>query len=110
MPFYVYILKCADDSYYTGSTSDIQRRLYEHQSGAIPTSYTFSRRPVELVWSIEAATWREALDFEHQVKGWSRAKKEALIRGDWNGIHEVVKAERIKRESEKKLSKGSAKS
>ncbi len=106
MPFYVYILKCADDSYYTGSTSDIDRRLYEHQSGASSSAYTFSRRPVELVWSAEANSRREALDFEFQVKGWSRAKKEALIRGDWNGIHKIVKAERKTREAEKKKLQG----
>ncbi len=102
MPYYVYLLKCADDSYYTGSTNDVERRLYEHQSGAILTSYTFSRHPVELAWSGEFATRREALDFEYQVKGWSRAKKEALIRNDWNGIHEIVKVERKTREAEKK--------
>ncbi len=102
MPFYVYILKCADDSYYTGSTSDIDRRVYEHQSGASSSAYTFSRRPVELVWSAEVASRREALVFEHQVKGWSRAKKESLIRSDWNGIYEIVKAERKTREAEKK--------
>ncbi len=112
MPYYVYLLKCADDSYYTGSTNDVERRLHEHQSGANSTAYTFSRRPVELVWSGEFATRREALDFEYQVKGWSRAKKEALIRNDWDGIHEIVKVERKTREAEKKklkaLSQGSS--
>lgn len=116
MPYYVYLLKCADDSYYTGSTNDVERRLYEHQSGANSTAYTFSRRPVELVWSGEFATRREALDFEYQVKGWSRAKKEALIRNDWDGIHDIVKVERKTREAAKKevenqtiaLSEGSA--
>lgn len=102
MPYYVYLLKCADNSYYTGSTNDVERRLHEHQSGANSTAYTFSRRPVELVWSGEFATRREALDFEYQVKGWSRAKKEALIRNDWDGIHQIVKAERKTREAEKK--------
>jgi predicted GIY-YIG superfamily endonuclease len=105
MPFYVYILKCSDGSYYTGSTHDLARRLWEHQQGVSPAAYTRSRRPVELVWSSEAATRREALDFEHEVKGWTRAKKEALIRGDWDGIHEIVKAERKSLEAEKKLSK-----
>jgi predicted GIY-YIG superfamily endonuclease len=104
MRFYVYLLKCADDSYYTGSTSDIERRYWEHQQGTAPTSYTCSRRPVELVWAGEFQTRREALDFEHQVKGWTRAKKEALSREDWNGIHEIVKAERERREAERKPS------
>jgi predicted GIY-YIG superfamily endonuclease len=103
MPFYVYILKCADDSYYTGSTNDISRRLWEHEQGSGATAYTNSRRPVQLIWSCEIASRLEALDFEHQIKGWSRAKKEALIRGDWNGIHEIVKNERKRREAEKRL-------
>ncbi|MCG2788078.1 MAG: GIY-YIG nuclease family protein [Anaerolineae bacterium] len=104
MQFYVYLLKCADDSYYTGSTSDVERRLWEHQQGTNPTSYTHSRRPVELVWAGEFQTRREALDFEHQVKGWTKAKKEALCREDWNGIHKIVKAERKRREAERKSS------
>lgn len=106
MPYYVYILKCSDNSYYTGSTHDLSRRLWEHEQGASPTAYTNSCRPVELVWSSEAATRREALEFEHKVKSWSRAKKEALIRGDWNGIHEIVKDERKSREAVKKGLKG----
>jgi predicted GIY-YIG superfamily endonuclease len=101
MPYYVYILKCADGSYYTGSTSDLSKRLWEHQEGVSPFAYTFSRRPVELVWSEEVATYHEALTHERQIKGWSRAKKEALIRGDFQAIHEIVKVERIKRGSKK---------
>ena len=106
MPSYVYILKCADGSYYTGCTSDLSRRMWEHEQGVSPAAYTNSRRPVELVWSGEAASRREALEFEHQVKGWTRAKKEALIRDNWNDIHETVKAERKTREAKKKLLKG----
>ena len=94
MSFYVYILKCSDSSYYTGSTNDLSRRLWEHQEGVSPFAYTFSRCPVELVWSEEVATYHEALTHERQVKGWSRAKKDALIRGDFDAIHEIVKAER----------------
>jgi predicted GIY-YIG superfamily endonuclease len=102
MPYYVYLLKCADDSYYIGSTQDVERRLWQHQQGTDPTSYTHSRHPVELVWAGEFQTRREALAFEHQAKGWNRAKKEALSREDWNGIHEIVKAERKRREIERK--------
>jgi len=94
MSYYVYILKCSDDSYYTGSTNDICRRILEHQVGVSPFAYTFSRRPVELVWSEEVTTYHEALNHERQIKGWSRAKKEALIRGDFEGIHLIVKTER----------------
>jgi len=57
MPYYVYILKCADGSYYTGSTDDLSKRIWQHQEGVTPGSYTFSRRPVELVWSEEVATY-----------------------------------------------------
>jgi putative endonuclease len=102
MPYYVYILKCSDGSYYTGSTNDLSRRFLEHQTGASPSSYTFSRRPVELVWSEEVETYHEALTHEHQIKGWNRAKKEALIRDDWDGIHQIVCDERKKREQAKK--------
>ena len=98
MPYYVYILKCSDGSYYTGSTNDISKRIWEHQEGVRPFAYTFSRRPVELVWSEEVATYHEAQTHEKQIKGWSRVKKEALICGEFECIHEIVKAERTRRE------------
>jgi tRNA/rRNA methyltransferase len=83
--FWAYILRCSDGSYYTGHTDDLEGRIAGHQSGLIP-GYTQERRPVELVWSQEFAGRGEALAAERQVKGWSRAKKEALIRGDWDAI------------------------
>lgn len=82
MSFHVYILRCADGSYYTGHTEDLERRVAEHQAGTIP-GYTHDRRPVELMWSQEVATLAEALERELQVKDWSRKKKEALFRADW---------------------------
>lgn len=85
MSFYVYILRCADGSYYTGHTDDLERRVAEHQSGAIP-GYTHDRRPVELKWAQDFPTRIEALERERQVKDWSRAKKEALFAGDWQAI------------------------
>jgi predicted GIY-YIG superfamily endonuclease len=97
MPHFVYIVKCSDNSYYVGSTSDLARRLSEHQNG-VAKGYTLSRRPVTLVWSSEFLTEHDAFVFERQVKGWSRAKKEALFRDDWHGIHEIVKQERKERE------------
>ena len=106
MSYTVYILHCSDGSYYTGSTDDIDRRLFEHQDGASPSAYTFRRRPVKLVWSEEVATLDEALLHEHQIKGWSRAKKEALIRGDFQAIHEIVRDERKRREREKRKGNG----
>ena len=101
MPYTVYMLLCSDGSYYTGSTDDIGRRLFEHQEGLSPTAYTFRRRPVKLVRSEEVETLGEALLHEHQIKGWGRAKKAALIKGDFQAIHEIVREERKRREKEK---------
>jgi putative endonuclease len=105
MPYIVYILECSDGSYYTGSAADLSKRLWEHETGASPVAYTYSRRPVKLVWtSEEVARYSDALRFERQIKGWSRAKKEALIRGSYEAVHEVVKHERKQRERNKKES------
>ena len=103
MLYVVYILECADGSYYTGSGADLSQRLWQHESGASPTSYIFSRRPVKLVWtSKEVRNYSQALQWERQIKGWSRAKKQALIRGDFDSIHEIVKMERKRNERIKK--------
>ncbi|HEY57025.1 MAG TPA: GIY-YIG nuclease family protein [Anaerolineae bacterium] len=99
---YVYILRCADGSYYTGVTTDLARRLEEHQQGLNPRAYTFRRRPVRLVWAHEVATYEEALRLERQIKGWRRAKKEALIRGDFEALHQLVTEERRQRERQKR--------
>ena len=98
MPYVVYILECADGSYYTGSAANLSKRLWEHETGASSSAYTYSRRPVKLVWaSEEVARYSDALRFERQIKGWSRAKKEALIRGSYEAVHEVVKQEQKQR-------------
>jgi predicted GIY-YIG superfamily endonuclease len=102
MSYTVYILLCSDGSYYTGSTDDVGRRLFEHQERLSPTAYTFRRRPVKLVWSEEVASLDEDLLHEHQIKGWGRAKKRALIRGDFQAVHEIVRDERKRREKGKK--------
>jgi putative endonuclease len=102
MSYAIYILKYSHGTYYTGLTKDLEARVREHEMGAHPESYTFSRRPVKLVWSIMTESYREAFQWEHQIKGWSRAKKEALIRGDIDRIHEIVKEEGSKREKNKK--------
>lgn len=101
MPYAIYILKCFDGTYYTGSTKELDARVQEHQSGVHPDAYTYHRRPVELVWSEVVESYHEAFQWEHQIKGWSREKKEALIRGDIHGIHEIVKSERKRREKTK---------
>ena len=84
-PFYVYILRCADGSYYVGHTDDIVLRLEQHENGEV--GYTSLRKPVELMWQGEFETREGALAFELQIKGWSRAKKEALMAGDWDRVH-----------------------
>ena len=91
MSFYVYILLCADGSYYAGHTEDIERRMAAHQRGEIP-GYTFTRRPLRLVFVEEFSSRETAFERERQVKGWSRKKKEALIQGDWKRLKELARA------------------
>ena len=85
MSFHVYILRCVDYSYYVGHTDDLQRRIAQHDAGQIP-GYTDGRRPVRLVFAQEFSTREEALAAERQLKGWSRAKKEALILENWERV------------------------
>jgi predicted GIY-YIG superfamily endonuclease len=82
MAYFVYILRCADGTYYTGYTGNLPQRYKQHQSGAIPRSYTKSRRPVELVWAGEFETKEEARSNEKKIKRWSTERKEVLIRED----------------------------
>lgn len=89
MPW-LYIVKCSDGSYYTGTTSELEKRLSEHQAG-IPGAYTFDKRPVEFVFTEGFSSWPEAVAREMQVKGWSRNKKEALIQGDWERLKNLAK-------------------
>ncbi len=89
-PFFAYMLRCSDGSFYVGHTDELERRVVQHQRGEIE-GYTSSRRPVALVWSEEFPTREEALLVELQLKGWTRAKKEALIRGDWGSIKALAR-------------------
>ena len=89
--FHVYMLRCADGSYYIGHTDKLDGRLWQHQQG-ICCDWTRYRRPVKLVWCVEASTREEAIAFERRIKGWSRAKKEALIVGDWERINWLARA------------------
>ena len=91
MPFYTYMLHCADRSFYIGHTDDLQTRVAQHEAGAIP-GHTQNRRPIKLVWSQEFGTRMEALEAERQIKGWSRAKKLALIREDWSLISTLARS------------------
>ena len=87
--YYVYILKCKDDSYYTGFTNNLEKRINQHAEGINPTCYTYSRRPLKLVFSNAFSNPKEGIAFEKRVKGWSRAKKEALINGDFIKLIEL---------------------
>jgi putative endonuclease len=80
MAFYTYMLLCADGKYYVGHTDNLEIRIAQHHSGLFG-GYTLRRRPVQLVWSDNFPTRYEALTIERQLKGWSKAKKAALVAG-----------------------------
>jgi putative endonuclease len=86
---WTYIVECADKSYYVGSTTDLDRRLWEHNEG-LGAKYTRRRRPVRLVYAEEFARVRDAYEWEKQIQGWGRAKREALIRGDYDALPELA--------------------
>ena len=90
MTFSTYMLQCFDGHFYIGHTDDLEARVAVHQSGAFG-GYTRSRRPVRLVWSENFETRQEAIAAERQIKGWSRAKKQALIVGDWALISRLAR-------------------
>jgi putative endonuclease len=89
---FVYIVRCSDGSYYTGRSSvSVEKRVSEHNLG-VYDGYTKSRRPVTLVFSEHFERVTDAIAFERQVKGWTRAKKEALIRRDWAKLSELARS------------------
>ncbi|NTW33107.1 MAG: GIY-YIG nuclease family protein [Bacteroidetes bacterium] len=89
----VYILQCSDNSYYTGVTNNLERRLSEHNSVYGENCYTCSRRPVRLMWFENFQTPMQAILIEKKIKRWTRKKKEALINGDWNKLRESAKCQ-----------------
>jgi predicted GIY-YIG superfamily endonuclease len=91
MAFRAYMLHCRGGMFYVGHTDDLERRIAQHQSGTI-LGFTADHLPVELVWSQEFPTRDEAKAAERQIKGWSRPKKLALIRGDWERISALSKS------------------
>jgi putative endonuclease len=91
MKGYLYMLQCADGSYYVGSTTNLELRVAEHEAGE-GGGYTARRLPVKVVYTCEFDTLHEAFLRERQVKGWSRMKKEALVRGDYEALIELSKA------------------
>ena len=80
--FFVYILRCSDNSYYVGHTDNIEFRIAEHKLGKI-SGYTSSRLPIECVFIEQFSTREDAFNAERKIKGWRREKKEALIKGNW---------------------------
>ncbi len=89
--YYVYILKCADDSFYTGVTNHLMKRLAEHNETGNKISYTSTRLPVELVYSVAMNDIKQAIALEKQIKGWSRKKKIALIEENWERLKKLSK-------------------
>ncbi len=92
MGAYVYMLRCYDGSFYIGSATgnDLSKRIAEHNSGVHP-GYTSTRRPVKLIWSEHFDRITDAIAVERKLKGWSRAKKEALARNDWSAVEHLAK-------------------
>jgi predicted GIY-YIG superfamily endonuclease len=88
--FWVYILRCADNSYYTGHTDNLEERIAKHQMGETE-GYTSTRLPVTLMFLEEFPTREEALRCERQIKGWGRKKKEALMRRDWAEVSRLAR-------------------
>jgi len=90
MPW-VYILQCRNGAFYTGSTPNLERRIAEHQEG-LGSTYTSVRLPVKLVFAQETRSLEEASRMEHQVQGWRREKKLALIHGDYEALVNLSKS------------------
>lgn len=92
MAFWIYILHCADGSYYTGPTDNLEQRLAQHEAGTFG-GYTADRKPLRLAYSQDLPSREEALAAEMQIKRWSRRKKEALIRGDLEDLRIAARKE-----------------
>jgi putative endonuclease len=90
MGIFVYMLRCADGSFYVGSATgnDLAPRIDQHNAGSY-RGYTFTRRPVVLVWSEHFERITDGIAAERQIKGWSRAKKEALLQSDWTKVSQL---------------------
>ena len=91
MKYYVYILLCSDNTYYTGVTNNLSRRIKEHQNSKFPNSYISKRLPIKLVYFSEFTNITIAIEKEKQLKKWSKAKKEALINGKYENLPNLAK-------------------
>ena len=89
--YYVYILECSDGTFYTGITSNLKRRIVEHNAGLDRDSYTFKRRPIKLKFYAEFTSPSQAIETEKQIKKWSRAKKEALINNKFEDLRNLAR-------------------
>ena len=96
----VYIALCSDGSYYTGVSNDVESRIDQHNFGLEKKSYTYGRRPIRCVWFSDAMDPSQAIQLEKQIKGWSRKKKEAIIRNQWSMLPELSR-NKLKRELKK---------
>ncbi len=92
MGAFIYMLRCSDQSLYIGiaTGNDLTKRIAEHNAG-VHRGYTFTRRPVRLIWSEYFDVIIDAVAVERQIKGWSRAKKEALANGEWTRVQTLAK-------------------
>jgi putative endonuclease len=88
--FWVYVLRCADDSFYVGVTSNLEQRIAQHHHGFFRSCYTYKRRPLLLEHSASYATADQAFAAEKRIKGWSHAKKLAFVRGDWDEVRHLA--------------------
>ena len=88
---YLYVLKCNNDSFYIGITNNLDKRVLEHNSGINTDSYTYNKRPVELVYHTYFTNYELAFEWETKIKKWSKAKKQALIDGDFDLLKSLSK-------------------
>jgi predicted GIY-YIG superfamily endonuclease len=89
--YWLYVLQCSDNSYYIGHTDDLETRLHQHQSGILK-GYTHERRPVKLIFQQMFSSREDAFIAERKIKGWSRKKKEAMMRSDWKEVSRLAHA------------------
>ncbi|QQL49020.1 GIY-YIG nuclease family protein [Mucilaginibacter ginkgonis] len=99
----MYILQCNNGSYYVGITNDLERRLYEHINGINDKAFTFDKRPLKLVFHYRFDNVNDAINFEKQIKGWRKEKKEALVNGDWHMLPDLSRTSKNKITNTKKL-------
>lgn len=90
--YIVYIVECHDSSYYTGVTNNLERRLWEHNTGFNKNCFTYKRRPVELKYFESCSDIKQAIAYEKQLKGWSRKKKQALFKEDYTELRRLSKS------------------